>query len=319
MKYILLILSLPTENATVRQRAWRALKVSGAAVVRDGVYLLPECEGCREILEEIAAEVVAGGGITHILPTETDDTDFVQLFDRHAEYSALLSEVMQAQAALSIDTVQVTLKYTRKLRKNFDKLTAIDFFPNEQQRQTDRALSELELACYRTLSPDEPQAQQGTIKSLNLSDYQGRTWASRQRPWVDRLASAWLISRFIDTNARILWLSDINDCPSDALGFDFDGAAFTHLGNRVTFEVLAESFGLRQEAMTRLGMLVHFLDVGGIQPAEAAGIESVLAGLRNAIPDDNQLMLTANAVFDGLFSTFQQQTHTTPLTQQTEL
>ncbi|MEN9985221.1 MAG: hypothetical protein RI925_723, partial [Pseudomonadota bacterium] len=100
------------------------------------------------------------------------------------------------------------------------------------------------------------------------------------------------------------WLASPADCPAEALGFDFDGATFTHVGSRVTFEVLTASFGLEPPALTRLGLLVHFLDVGGIQPPEAAGIESVLAGMRDSLTDDDQLLAAASSVFDGLLASF---------------
>lgn len=307
-----LILSLPTENATARQRAWRALKASGAAVLRDGVYLMPERDDCRATLNALAADVTEAGGTAHVLRVEADDdAHFVALFDRGSDYSALLAEVGQAREMLGAGTVQDVRKQARKLRKAFAALASIDFFPGEAQRQADGALHDLELACARILSPDEPQVCEGAIARLHASDYQGRTWATRQRPWVDRLASAWLIRRFIDPQAQMLWLSTPADCPPDALGFDFDGAAFTHVGSRVTFEVLAASFGLEQPALVRLGLLVHYLDVGGVQPPEAAGIESALAGMRASIPDDDQLLNVASSVFDGLLASFDKGTPTT--------
>ena len=312
MHLIALILSLPTENATARQRAWRALKASGAAVLRDGVYLMPKRDDCRATLSALATDVTEAGGTAHVLRVEADDdAHFVALFDRSGDYSALLAEVGQARELLCAGTVQEVLKQVRKLRKSFAALVSIDFFPGEAQRQADGALHDLELACARVLSPDEPRVCEGAIPRLHASDYQGRTWATRHRPWVDRLASAWLIRRFIDPHARMLWLATPADCPVDALGFDFDGAAFTHVGSRVTFEVLAASFGLEQPALTRLGLLVHYLDVGGVQPPEAAGIESALAGMRASIPDDDQLLTTASSVFDGLLASFDKGTPTT--------
>lgn len=221
----------------------------------------------------------------HVLHIEEPEgTNFVALFDRGDDFTALLAEVAQVREMLTAETVQDVLKQVRKLRKAFANLVEIDFFPGEAQRQTDTALRELELACARALSPDEPQAVDGVIERLELSDYQGRTWATRRRPWVDRLASAWLIRRFIDPQARILWLDSPDDCPPDALGFDFDGATFSHVGSRVTFEVLAASFGLEQAAIARLGLLVHCLDVGGIQPPEAVGIECARRPARNPYP-----------------------------------
>lgn len=308
MKLIALILSLPTENATVRMRAWRTLKASGAVVLRDGVYLMPNQEFCRSTLDIIAADVQLSGGTAYVLPVdEPDDTDLVHLFDRSKDYTRLLAEIIDARNRLTSDTAQQKLKQARKLRKTLTSLITIDFFPNNQQQQVDKALQELELSIAQALTPDEPHAVSNpTINHLQISDFQGRTWATRRRPWVDRLASAWLIRGFIDAKAELLWLESPSDCPADALGFDFDGARFTHVGHRVTFEVLLESFGLEQTGLKRLGTLVHCLDVGGIQLPEAAGIESVLVGLRHAIADDDQLLTTASVVFDGLLKTFEQ-------------
>lgn len=307
--WLMLVTSLPTENATVRQRAWRALKASGAAVLRDGVYLMPQRADCRLTLERLAADVRAGGGAAQVLGvTEPDGGGFIERFDRGGDYAALLAEVAQARGRLDAETAPDAIKQARKLRKTLSGLIEIDFFPGEARRQTDSALSELEQACAQFLSPGEPSAQSGVIERLAIADFQGRTWATRKRPWVDRLASAWLIRRFIDPHAAILWLASPQDCPADALGFDFDGARFSHVGSRVSFEVLVASFGLDQAALLPLGQLVHFLDVGGVQPAQAAGVEGVLAGLREAVEDDDQLLACACPVFDGLLATFAKQT-----------
>ena len=121
------------------------------------------------------------------------------------------------------------------------------------------------------------------------------------------MASAWLIRRFIDRKAKFLWLDTPKKCPKSALGFDFDGAQFTHVGGRVSFEVLAASFGLDSDpSIVRIGAIVHCLDVGGVPVAEAAGIEAVLAGARAAAADDDKLLTEASRVFDSLYSNFQQ-------------
>ncbi|CAG9933100.1 chromate resistance protein ChrB domain-containing protein [Candidatus Nitrotoga arctica] len=303
--WLLFITSLPTENATIRMRAWRALKASGAIVLRDGVYLLPDRTPCHATLEVIAADVRAGDGTALVLRIEEPiDANFVHLFDRSEDFAVLLSDIAQAHDALSADTAQESFKQARKLRKTFTSLAEIDFFPGEAQRQADAALQDLELATVRVLAPDEPHPVQGAITRLQVADYQGRIWATRRRPWVDRLASAWLIRRFIDSQAQLLWLASPADCPGNALGFDFDGATFSHVSNRVTFEVLMVSFDLECPALKRLSALVHYLDVGGVQQPEAAGVESVLAGLREAILDDDQLLASVSGVFDGLFTAF---------------
>ena len=307
MNWLLLVISLPTENATARMRCWRALKACGAAVLRDGVYLMPEHEAHARSLATIADDLRRNGGTAYQLPTQAPQDDFTALFDRSAEFGALLAELASARAALSAVTGQEALKLSRKLRKSFEQLAAIDFFDGEARRQTAAALQELEQQVSQLLSPDEPHAVVQTIARLDAAQYQGRTWATRRRPWVDRMASAWLIRRFIDSTGHFVWINKPADCPRQALGFDFDGATFTHVGARVTFETLLVSFDLETPALLRLGLLVHSLDAGGVQPPEAAGVERVLSGMREAIQDDDQLLLVAAGVFEGLLTAFRQE------------
>jgi hypothetical protein len=305
MLWTLLIITLGTESTTARMRAWRALKALGAAVLRDGVYLLPARDSLTTALRTVADEVQASGGSAWLLQASgADDEHFATLFDRRAEFGALIGSIQQLRTGLTVATAADAARQARKLRKGLTQLVAADFFPGEAQRQADAALIELESAAQRLIAPDEPHAIDVTFQRLAVEAYQGRVWATRARPWVDRLACAWLIRRFIDPAARLLWLADVQDCPDDALGFDFDGATFSHVGARVSFETLTASFSLDSAPLQRLGALVHCLDVGGVQPAEAGGVERVLAGLQASITDDDQLLLTASAVFDGLLAAF---------------
>lgn len=310
-RWVALVTSLPTENATARMRAWRNLKASGAAVLRDGVYLLPERDACRATLAAVAADILSSGGTALLLEIKPPpETVFEPLFARTDAYAALCAEMTKARESLSSEAtataIATTEKQLRKLRKAFATLSAIDFFPGEARRQSEAALLELEAVARRLLSPDEPHAVDALVPALDRAAYRGRRWATRRRPWVDRLASAWLIRRFIDPAAPILWLASPADCPADALGFDFDGAAFSHAGIRVTFEVLLASFALSTPALQRLAAVVHFLDVGGLEPPEALGVECVLAGWRATFADDDQLLAAASRLFDGLLTSFEQ-------------
>lgn len=279
------------------------LKHSGAAVLHDGVYLLPA--HCHETLQGIADEVGAGGGKAFVMQVEEPDSEnFATLFDRSQHYAEVLTQISSAREGLTLATAAHTLKLTRKLRKSLQRIIDIDFFPDQTGVQTEGALKDLETTAARLLSPDEPSVLPGSTTRIHAADYQDRLWATRRRPWVDRLASAWLIKRHIDPQARLLWLATPADCPAEALGFDFDGATFSHVGNKVTLEVLLESFGLEQPALRRLAAVVHYLDVGGIQPAESKGLESILAGLRETITDDDQLLAAACGVFDAMLVHF---------------
>ena len=303
--WLTLILSLPTANATERMRAWRALKTSGAAVLRDGAYLLPDAPACREALAAVERDILSINGTAYILPVvDPQGERFIELFDRSDDYSKLGAEIEACRGRLNPDNALATTKEIRKLRKAHDQLSSIDFFPGTPRQQIDAALQALELAVSRALSADEPHSRDQLITLLDRGDYQGRVWATRKRPWVDRLACAWLIRRFIDPQARILWLDSPTDCPADALGFDFDGATFSHVGHRVSFETLQASFALQAPGLDRIAALVHCLDVGGAQPLEAAGIERVLAGLRETISHDDHLLAATSAIFDGLLAGF---------------
>jgi hypothetical protein len=307
--WLSLVIALPTANATARMRAWRALKANGAAVLRDGVYLLPDNRQCREALQAVERDIRAINGTAYLLPVRDPEGErFVELFERSEEYARLWADIEDCRAQLGADNALEVTRRVRKLRKALANLTAIDFFPGEARAQVDAALQELESALSRALAADEPTDQDLPIALLSRGDYQGRLWATRKRPWVDRLASAWLIRRFIDPAGRILWLDAPADCPAEALGFDFDGATFSHVGKRVTFETLQDSFALHEAGLKRIAGVVHYLDVGGQQPAEAIGIEQVLAGLRESIPDDEQLLAAAHVVFDGLLAAFAQET-----------
>jgi hypothetical protein len=308
----LLIISLPTENTTARMRAWRSLKAAGAAVLRDGVYLLPASPQAQAGFAEVADDVRANGGTAYSLESDASAiAGFEALFDRSEAFAALMLEIAGCAALLSTgsDSAASSIKQARKLRKAFTQLASIDFFPAQAQSRTAQALASLEASAHQASSPNEPRSLPAeAVAALRIADYQGRVWATRSRPWADRLACAWLIRRHIDPQATLLWLAQPSDCPAQALGFDFDGAAFSHVGNSVTFEVMLASFGLQTPALLRLGALIHFLDVGGAEPAEAAGIERALAGMCSAIVDDDALLLAVSALFDGLCTAFEKDT-----------
>lgn len=301
--WLLLILSLPTHNATVRQRAWRGLKASGAAVLRDGVYLLPDTPICAATLGDIAMRVREAGGSARVLRVQDDAGEtFVALFDRSAAYLPL-----QEKLTAALVDAPHALRTLRRLRKEFEAMAATDFFPGAARQRTETLLREMEKRAARADSPDEPDDSNSGIRRRRREEFQQRQWATRRRPWVDRLASAWLIRRFIDPGARFLWLAAPEECPVDAVGFDFDGATFTHAAGRVTFEVLVESFALDDPALARFGRVVHHLDVGGTEPPEAAGIEALLAGLRETAPGDDALLDGASGVFDALYASYRRE------------
>lgn len=301
MKLSLLISSLPTQNTTTRMRVWRSIKASGAAPLRDGVYLLPIAH--IEKFEPIAHDVISEQGTAYIFNAEQPlNLELSTLFSRKEEYDILYKQLTKLRESQTKDEKKELLKQVRKLRKSINALVEIDYYPDETQGQVLNELSLLELSIARLGETNEPQAIQASIQSLDKENYQNRNWATRKRPWIDRLSSAWLIKTFIDSNPTFIWLDTPLDCPEEALGFDFDNATFTHINHWVTFEVLLHSFNLENPALKKIAEIVHYLDVGGIEPPEALGLEKIIQGIRCQIKDDDQLFELSNHIFDGLYT-----------------
>jgi len=303
-----LVLSLPTHNSTVRMRVWRALKDTGCGVLRDGVYVLPAGSG-DGALGEIESEIRSAGGFAMTLElkprTAGQSAEVRKLFDRSADYGALMQKIDAASGALPRLGARKAQTQLRRLRAAFDKLSKIDFFPGQAKVQAAEAIASLERAFQEAYAGGEPRSSKRRLKALEPARYQKRLWATRKDLWVDRLASAWLIKRFIDRNAKFVWIGRPSERPRNAIGFDYNGAQFTHAHNRVTFEVLRGSFGLdRDAALVAIGKAVHFLDVGGIPAADAQGLETLLKGIKQKARSDDELLAEASRVLDFFYSAY---------------
>ena len=206
-----------------------------------------------------------------------------------------------------------------QLQRDGENLMAIDFFTHQaQQQKLKDDLASCMQIFTRRFNPNEPTAQLGDIRRCSLEQYQGRNWATRQGLWVDRVASAWLIRSFIDKQAKFLWLADLGKCPKNALGFDFDGAAFSHVGDNVTFEVLLESFNLQNDpGLKQLAAMVHYLDVGGLAVPEADGFSAILVGAKARCANDDTLLDYMTSVLNDLYHAFSNPENTTKLQRKT--
>jgi len=300
-----LVLSLPTRNSTLRMRVWRALKECGAAVLRDGVYLLPQAEA----FDKLEKEIRANGGFAMTFDAtphaEDDQAALRARFNRTADYAALIARISAARAALPALGPRRGLTALRRLEQASEKISRIDFFAGQAKEQAVAALASLKARYAELYARNEPRSSMKGLRPLDRARYHKRVWATRKAPWVDRLASAWLIKRFIDRDARFVWIARPSECPKKAVGFDYDGAEFTHVKSRVTFEVLAAAFGLDQDpALAKIGAAVHFLDVGGIPVPDATGLETMLKGAREKARGDDALLAEAMRTFDLLHSAY---------------
>lgn len=307
--WLLLSTTLPGRSGTPRVRLWRGVRDLGAVALRDGVYLLPDNATARAGLARLSAEVAESGGEALVLHLAAQPAAaqgaLVSRFDRTPEFAAIVAAARDLHGRLDLASETEIRRILRGLQRDLAAIEAIDFFSGDAGDAARRAVGALVVATDARFSPNEPTpATQGILK-LDHTAYRGRTWATRRHLWVDRVASAWLIRRFIDPEARFLWLDSPADCPAGGLGFDYDGAAFSHVGDRVTFEVILASFGLDADpGLTRLGQLVHYLDAGGLPVAEAPGFEAMLAGLRDVASDDDALLAAATPLLDALYHTY---------------
>lgn len=308
MNISLLISSLPSQSTATRMRVWRSIKNCGAATLRDGVYLLPSV--ATNHFDEIALYLQNEDGKAYIFHTHCpENIDLHKLFDRNEEYSEFLKQLKKIENELDVNRKNEHLKHIRKLRKNLNHLIQIDYFPKPIQEQSAKALNKLEYNITRLGEIDEPQFSSQKLQTLKIEHFQNKIWATRKRPWIDRLASAWFIQKFVDPSAKFTWLDSPTDCPKDVIGFDFDGASFTHLDSLVTFEVFIHSFNLNNPALNKIAEIVHYLDVGGNEPAEAVGFEKIMHGLKTTITNDDQLLNLSNHIFDGLYADLLGETH----------
>src|SRR5882672_1422485 len=309
MSFVALVLSLPTSDPGKRTQLWRALKTLGAGVLRDGLYLLPDSAAHSAALIAIAAGARAAGGagaVYTLAPRTAAQSDELRaLFDRRGDYASLSDEVRALTTRLGLPKKTIAEREVRAIERRFAQLSDIDFFPGRARDAVAASLTMLRAELARRAG--EPIARPGEIQLLNAADYRGRRWATRKRPWIDRLASAWLIKRHIDPRAKFVWLDSPRDCKRGMVGFDFDRAQFSHSDGRVTYQTLLASFALAgTTSLARLGDAVRYLDIGGVPTQDALGLQAVLAGVRAANEDDDRLLAAAIRVFDWIVLGYEQ-------------
>jgi hypothetical protein len=306
-EWLILTATLPTHPSALRVRVWRALKATGAGTLREGVYVLPNGAATAQSLWDIERAIAEAGADAHMLVVtardEAQEQAFRALFDRADLYAEMLQSVKEVRSALRKSTEAQLHKSLRTLEQQLQAIQASDFFPGKALEKASSALTALRREVELHLSPGEPASAAADIQRLAVEGFQGRTWATRKRPWVDRLATAWLVQRFVDKAPKFIWLDDPKKCPAKALGYDFDGARFTHVGDKVSFEVVAATFSLDDDPGIRgVGQLVHYVDFGGIPVDEAPGFELLVRGLQAQHKTDDALLGAALPLFDTLYA-----------------
>ena len=304
--WLLLVHQLPPRPVGVRVRVWRRLRELGAVAVKNSVYALPNQHDAREDFEWVRAEIAAAGGQATVFQASTIDTltgdELREAFrrDRGADYRTLTREAEKLTRQATQKRRPSRLAFERAVRGVRERLTRIeriDYFGAPGREEARAALATLEATSGGRPAATAPRP------TLEAAAYRGRTWVTRPRPGIDRMASAWLIRRFVDPEARFDFRETQTPRTPGDVTFDTFEGDFTHDGDRCTFEVLCVRFGLVDASLPYLGELVHDLDLkdGRFGRSEAIVLEALVEGLRRLYDEDHDLLTQGIALFEALY------------------
>ena len=306
---LLLLVGVPPTPSSLRVRVWRRLRSLGAVPLKRSAYLLPDTPERYEDFQWLAQEIEREGGeatlirvqqIENVSPGdvlrlfhEPRDADYTRLAGR---YRKLLQDLDKAKSERARARLQ---EEVRRLAKEHQRIRDIDFFDAPRGAEVRRIE---EAIAMRTRRPESARPQPPA--TLDLTRLRGRRWVTRPRPHVDRVASAWLIKRFIDPDATFVFAPPA-EFPRDAVPFDAPGVELTHHGEDCTFETLIKRARLRDRRLARLAEIVHEADLrdGKYPHEEARGIDVAIRALLAASPDDHQVLAQGMSLFEGLYAT----------------
>ena len=305
---LLLLVGLPPTPSSLRVRVWRRLRALGAVPLKRSAYLLPDSADRHEDFQWLAQEIQREGGDAtlvriHQIENMTED-DVLRLFHepRNADYRQLATRYRQLLQSLDRKSEAAQARAREallRLQKDHQRIRDIDFFDapgGAEVRRLEEAIT------MRTRRPEAPRRDDRP--ALDLGTLRGRRWVTRPRPHVDRIASAWLIRRFIDPEAEFVF-AEPAEFPSDAIPFDAPGVELSHEGEDCTFETLVRRARLRDRRLVRLAEIVHEADLrdGKYPHEEARGIDAAIRALLAASPDDHQVLAHGLTLFEGLYAT----------------
>lgn len=298
--WLVLLHQLPAQPPYLRVKVWRRLQAIGAASLKNAVHALPQRPDTRRAFETLLEDIVANGGEAVLIEARLlagqSDVELRALFDaaRDADYDELARD-----AQTMIKTGPTGGAEIGRLRKRLDEIARLDFFGAHGQQVAEAALRELEERRYQ--HPDVGRS--GELPAFMPTDLKSRTWVTRKHVHVDRIASAWLIRRFIDADASFKFV-DGKDYVAEAneLRFDMAGAEFTHEEDRCSFETLVLRTGLDDPALGVIGEMIHELDIadGKYEQPETAGLGAMLGGICASIEDDLERIASGSQALDQL-------------------
>lgn len=312
--WLLLIHQIPPKPNYFRVKIWRRLQRLGAVAVKNSVYVLPKNDQSLEDFQWVLREIVEGGGEASVCEARfvegLSDDQVQSLFQiaRDADYSQIAEEARHLLETLPADRkieddqrAQLDSELVR-LKRRLGEIVAIDFFDAPGRLAAEGLIQGLESRLVRTAP-----GKTAVASAQRLEDFRSRIWVTRKGIHIDRMASAWLIRRFIDPEARFKFVSAKGYRPEPGeLRFDMFEAEFTHEGDQCTFEVLLHRLGMADPALRPIAEMVHDIDLKDSKfgRQETAGIERLIAGIAMAYKNDETRLCRAAAVFDDLYEYF---------------
>ena len=309
---LLLLVGLPPNPSSLRVRVWRRLRALGAVPLKRSAYLLPDTPERYEDFQWLAQEIQRVGGEATLIRVQQIENlgpdDVRRLFHepRDQDYKQLAARYRKALQGLDRKgtvTPRVQAQLT-ELAKEHQRIRDIDFYGAPGGAEVRRLEEVIAMRTRRA----EPAAREPR-PTIDLTTARGRSWVTRPRPHVDRVASAWLIKRFIDPQAVFVFATPA-EFPPDAIPFDAPGVELSHQGEDCTFETLVKRARLRDRRIARLAELVHEADLrdGKFPNDEARGIDVAIRALLAASPDDHRVLEQGMAMFEGLYATTSRKT-----------
>jgi hypothetical protein len=311
-RWLLLIHQIPAKPAYLRVKIWRRLQALGAVTVKNAVYALPASDQAQEDFEWVLKEICEGGGEALICEARLidglSDQEVRTLFNtvREEDYDLLAKDARTLADTLrqnpTSDTKAEAKAQFAKLKARAGQVLAIDFFGANGREALDGLLGGLE-----QLVKDDATATGAAPGLQRAHDLTGRTWVTRQGVHVDRIASTWLIRRFIDEKAAFKFVPAKGYIPeAGELRFDMFDAEFTHIGDRCTFEVLMLAADLNDPTLHAIAEIVHDIDLKDTKfgREQTAGIAQLISGICISHKDDFARIERGAALFDDLHAYF---------------
>ena len=299
--WLLLLFSLPTNRNTERVAVWRRLKKMGAVQIKTSTYLLPDDAAQYEQFQWLAQQIRDYGGDSTLVRAQEIEgltkEKVIAMFNeaRAKDYAALRKSLEGFIARRKKMDANEAAAELERLTRQFREIRAVDFFDSARGHETAMLLRRAE---------GRTRARQLAV--LDPKQFQRKTWLTRPRPEIDRVGSAWLISKFIDRKPKFVFTGSADAVP-DAIPFDMLDAEFSHHGNHCTFETLTKRFGIADKSIAKIGEMIHDadLDDAKFQRVEAIGIDRVLKGwAKEGLPDE-EILRRGFECFDALYAFLQ--------------